>query len=62
MPLFQVLFILIVIGVVLWMINSFVPMASSIKGIFNAVVVLGVLWWLGNVFGIFHSVNIFHAG
>ncbi len=62
MPLFQVLFILIVVGVVLWLINQFIPMAASIKSIFNAVVVLGVLWWLGNVFGLFHSLNRFHVG
>ncbi len=62
MPLFQVLFALIVIGVVLWMINQFIPMASSIKSILNAVVVLGVLWWLGNVFGLFHSLSRFHVG
>jgi len=62
MPLFQVLFVLIVIGVVLWLINQFIPMAASIKSIFNAVVVLGVLYWLGNVFGLFHSINRFHLG
>jgi hypothetical protein len=62
MPLFQVLFVLIVVGVVLWLINTFIPMASSIKSILNAVVVLGVLYWLGNVFGLFHSINRFHVG
>jgi len=62
MPLFQVLFVLIVVGVVLWLINQFIPMAASIKSILNAVVVLGVLWWLGNVFGLFHSLNHIHVG
>jgi hypothetical protein len=62
MPLFQVVFVLIVVGVVLWLINQFIPMAASIKSILNAVVVLGVLWWLGNVFGLFHSMNRFHVG
>lgn len=62
MPLFQVLFVLIVIGVVLWLINQFIPMAGSIKSILNAVVVLGVLWWLGNVFGLLHSAYRFHLG
>ena len=54
MPLVQVLFTLIVVGVVLWLVNSFIPMAGSIKSILNAIVVIGVLWWLGNVFGLFH--------
>ena len=62
MPLFQVLFTLILVGVVLWMINQFIPMAGSIKSILNAVVVLGVLWWLGNVFGLLHSGYRFHLG
>ena len=42
MPLAQVLFTLIVVGVVLWMINQFIPMANSIKSILNAIVVIGV--------------------
>lgn len=62
MPLFQVLFTLIVIGVVLWLINQFIPMASSIKSILNAVVVIGVLGWLGNVFGLFHNMTRIHVG
>jgi len=62
MPLAQVLFTLIVVGVVLWLINQFIPMASSIKSILNAVVIIGVLWWLGNVFGFFHSLSNVHIG
>ena len=62
MPLVQVLFTLIVVGVVLWLINQFIPMASSIKSILNAVVVIGVLWWLGNVFGFFHSLSHVRVG
>ena len=55
MPLIQILFTLIVVGVVLWLINRFIPMANSIKSILNAVVVIGVVWWLLNVFGLVHS-------
>lgn len=44
--------ILIIIGVVLSLINRFIPMASSIKSILNAVVVICVLVWLLNVFGL----------
>jgi len=62
MPLFQVLFTLIVVGVVLWLINTFIPMAGSIKSILNAIVVIGVLWWLGNVFGLFHSFSHIRVG
>jgi hypothetical protein len=62
MPLFQVLFTLIVVGVVLWLVNSFIPMANSIKSILNVIVVIGVLWWLGNVFGLFHSISHVRVG
>ena len=44
--------ILIVIGLGLWLINAFVPMAGSIKAILNAVVVIAVLIWLFETFGL----------
>jgi hypothetical protein len=62
MPLVQVLFTLIVVGVVLWLINQFIPMANSIKSILNVVVIIGVLWWLGGVFGIFHTLSRVRVG
>ena len=52
MPLIQVILLLIVIGVILWLINRYIPMASSIKSILNAVVVIAVLVWLLKVFGL----------
>ena len=55
MPLLQILLTLIVVGVLLWLVNRFIPMAGSIKSILNAVVVIGVVLWLLNVFGLFHS-------
>jgi cation transporter-like permease len=55
MPLFQILLALIVVGVLLWLVNRFIPMEGSIKSILNAVVVIGVVLWLLNVFGLFHS-------
>jgi hypothetical protein len=44
----QVLVTLIVVGVLLWLVNSFIPMARSIKSIFNAVVIIVVVVWLLN--------------
>lgn len=52
MPLINVVIVLIVVGVVLWVINRFIPMAGSIKSILNAVVVIVVILWLLNIFGI----------
>ena len=57
MPLLQILLVLIVVGVLLWLVNQFIPMAGSIKSILNAVVVIGVVLWLLNVFGLFHSLS-----
>jgi hypothetical protein len=62
MPLIQILLILIVVGVLLWLVNSFIPMQSTIKSILNAVVVIVVVLWLLNVFGLFHSLNHIHVG
>jgi hypothetical protein len=59
MPLLQVVLPLIVVGVLLWLVNSFLPMAQSIKTILNAVVVIVVVVWLLNVFGLLHSIQSF---
>ncbi|AEM46807.1 hypothetical protein Acife_0604 [Acidithiobacillus ferrivorans SS3] len=52
-PLIHVVLVLIVVGVLLWLVNNFIPMASSIKSILNAVVVIVVVLWLLSFFGIF---------
>ena len=62
MPLLQILMVLIVVGVLLWLVNNFIPMAGSIKSIFNAVVVIVVVVWLLNVFGLLHSLSRIHVG
>jgi hypothetical protein len=62
MPLIQIVLLLIVVGVVLWLINQYVPMASSIKSILNAVVVIAVIVWLLNVFGFISTHSRFHLG
>jgi hypothetical protein len=46
MPLVQIVLALIIIGVVLWLINTYVPMAGSIKTILNVVVVISVCVWV----------------
>jgi hypothetical protein len=59
-PLVQVLIALVVVGVLLWLVNSFIPMAGSIKSLLNAVVVIVVVVWLLNVFGLMHYITNFH--
>jgi hypothetical protein len=46
MPLIQLIVILIVIGVLLWAVNSFIPMDGKIKQIINVVVIIAVVIWL----------------
>lgn len=62
MPLIQVLEVLIVVGVLLWLVNHFIPMQGSIKSILNAVVVIAVVLWILNVFGLFHSLSRIRIG
>jgi hypothetical protein len=62
MPLIHVVVVLIVVGVVLGLINRFIPMAGSIKSILNAVVVIAVVLWLLNVFGVLGSLSKIRVG
>jgi undecaprenyl pyrophosphate phosphatase UppP len=57
MPLVTIVIALVVVGVVLWLINNFIPMASSIKTILNLVVVIAVVIWLLQVFGLWGTVT-----
>ncbi len=62
MPLLQVVIILIVVGVLLWLVNNYIPMQATMKKILNAVVVIAVVLWLLNVFGLFDSLLNIHVG
>jgi cation transporter-like permease len=62
MPLAQLVVVLIVVGVLLWLINRYIPMQGTIKSILNAVVVIVVVVWLLNVFGVLHNINQFRVG
>lgn len=55
MPILYVVLVLIVIGVLLWLVNNYIPMASPIKTIINIVVVIAVVIWLLKVFGVWGS-------
>jgi len=62
MPMIQVVETLIVVGVLLWLVNRFIPMAGSIKSILNAVVVIAVVIWLLNGYGFLDSLPRMHIG
>jgi len=57
MPLVTVLIVLVVVGVILWLINNYVPMDRKIKSILNVVAVIVVVIWLLQVFGVLGSLK-----
>lgn len=57
LPILTVLIVLIVVGVLLWLVNSFIPMDHKIKTILNVVVVIVVIIWLLQAFGLLHSLQ-----
>lgn len=46
MPLINVVIVLIVVGVLLWLVNRFIPMEATVKSILNAVVIIAVVVWI----------------
>ena len=60
MSLITLVIVLVVVGVVLWLINSYIPMQATIKKILNAVVIIVVVIWLLSAFGIIDSLHTIH--
>ena len=57
MPLINIVIALVVVGVALWLINTYIPMASSIKAILNVVVVVAVAIWILQAAGLWGRVT-----
>jgi hypothetical protein len=62
MPLIQIVIVLVVVGSILWVVNNYLPMQSTIKSILNAVVVIAVILWLLSVFGLIGKLSMIHIG
>jgi hypothetical protein len=62
MPLIHLVIVLAIVGVVLWVINSYIPMQSTIKKILNVVVVVAVVVWLLSVFGVIGNISAIRIG
>jgi high-affinity K+ transport system ATPase subunit B len=62
MSLIHLVIVLVVVGVILWVINSYIPMQSTIKRILNVVVVIAVIVWLLSVFGLIGNLSTIHIG
>jgi hypothetical protein len=58
MPIFTVLLVVVVIGVVLWLVEAFVPMSPPIKRLLQGLVVLLLIVWLLQAFGLLHGTGV----
>jgi hypothetical protein len=61
-PLINLIIILVVVGVVLWLINNYIPMQTTMKKILNAVVIIAVILWLLSVFGVIGNISTIRIG
>ncbi len=57
MPVVSILVILVVVGIVLWLVNTYIPMSEPIKKLLNVVAVVCVIIWLLKVFNLLHFLN-----
>ena len=57
MSLISLLVVLIVVGVILWLINTYIPMDAKIKKILNVVVIIVVILWLLQAFGVLDNIQ-----
>lgn len=62
MPLINLVIVLIVVGVLLWLVNTYIPMDRKIKTILNVVVVIAVVIWLLQAFGVLGSMGSIRVG
>ncbi len=62
MPLINLIVGLIVVGVLLWLVNNYIPMDSKIKNILNIVVVIVVVLWLLSAFGVLGPLSSYRIG
>ena len=62
MPLINLVVVLIVVGVLLWLVNAYIPMDRKIKNILNVVVVIAVVVWLLQAFGLLASLDSIRIG
>lgn len=63
MSLLSLILVLVIIGVMLWLINNYVPMDNKIKKILNVVVVVAVIIWVAGIFlGGWHGIESIRIG
>jgi hypothetical protein len=61
MSLLTIILAIVLVGVLLWAVNSFIPMQPNIKQLLNCVVVIALIVWLLKAFGVFGSIAAIHV-
>ena len=62
MPLLNLVGLIVVVGVLLWLINTYIPMAAAVKSLLNAVVVIVLIVWLLKAFGLWSHIAHLRVG
>jgi chromate transport protein ChrA len=62
MPLTTVIITIVAAGLLLWLVNRFIPMQSQVKSILNGVVVIVLVLWIANLYGLFQNLSHFRVG
>jgi hypothetical protein len=62
MPIIHLIIVLVAVGVILWLVNNYIPMDGKIKRILNIVVIIAVIIWLLSVFGVIGSLSGIRVG
>jgi chromate transport protein ChrA len=62
MPLTTVLITIVAAGLLLWIVNRFIPMQGQVKSILNGLVVVVLVIWIANLYGVFQHLNGFRVG
>lgn len=57
MPLISLIIVLVVVGVLLWLVNAYIPMDAMMKRILNIVVIVAVVLWLLKAFGLLDGLS-----
>jgi hypothetical protein len=62
MNIISLIIVLVVVGLLLWLVNNYIPMEARIKQILNIVVIIAVVLWLLSVFGILSGLPVIRVG
>ena len=62
MPLTTVVITIIAVGLLLWIVNRFIPMQGQVNSILNGLVVVVLVLWIANLYGVFNHLHQFRVG